>query len=148
MVHVPAKFRENKCAKTKRDGRTDTQTGGALQYLPSRAFGAAGDNKVCRKTKFFVTLSWIWHKVKVKMKGMLHIYNDCTIGWHQVCANMWNDLNWVAHIKYHPSNIKYAEKLFCDLFLNLKWCQGQNERYVAHLQWVCNWLAPSVCKYV
>ena len=29
-------------AKTKRDGRTDRR--GALQYLPSRAFGAAGDN--------------------------------------------------------------------------------------------------------
>ena len=28
-------------AKTKRDGQTE---GGALQYLPSRAFGAAGDN--------------------------------------------------------------------------------------------------------
>ena len=35
-------------AKTKRDGRTDRQTDrrGALQYLPSRAFGAAGDNKI------------------------------------------------------------------------------------------------------
>ena len=38
-------------AKTKRDGwmdrRTDRQTDGrgALQYLPSRAFGAAGDKK-------------------------------------------------------------------------------------------------------
>ena len=34
-------------AKTKRDGRTDRRTDGrgALQYLPSRAFGAAGDNK-------------------------------------------------------------------------------------------------------
>ena len=40
-------------AKTKRDGQTDGQTdrqtdrqtgGGVLQYLPSRAFGAAGDN--------------------------------------------------------------------------------------------------------
>ena len=41
-------------AKTKRDGQTDGQTDrwtdgrtdgrGALQYLPSRAFGAAGDN--------------------------------------------------------------------------------------------------------
>ena len=28
------------------DGRTDRRTdGGALQYLPSRAFGAAGDNR-------------------------------------------------------------------------------------------------------
>ena len=34
-------------AKTKRDGRTDGRTDrrGALQYLPSRAFGAAGDKK-------------------------------------------------------------------------------------------------------
>ena len=58
MVHVPAKFREittkaflSYSAKTKRDGRTDRQTDrrtdrrGALQYLPSRAFGAGGDNK-------------------------------------------------------------------------------------------------------
>ena len=95
--------------------------------------------KVCRQTKFFVTLSWIWNKVKVKMKGMLHIYNDCTIDWHQVCENMWSGLGWVAHTKYHPSYIKYAGKLsFCDLFLNLKWGQGQNERYIA----------SSVCKYV
>ena len=35
-------------AKTKRDGRKDRQTDGwgVLQYLPSRALGAAGDNKV------------------------------------------------------------------------------------------------------
>ena len=57
MVHVPAKFRENtsmrflvtvrKLNVTDRqtDGQTDRQKdGGALQYLPSRAFGAAGDN--------------------------------------------------------------------------------------------------------
>ena len=67
-------------------------------------------NKVCRKTKFFATLSWIWNKVKVKMKSMLHIYNDCTIDWHQVCENMWSGLGWVAHTKYHPSYIKYAWK--------------------------------------
>ena len=42
---------------------------------------------------------------------MLHIYNDCTTDWHQVCANMWSGLGWVAHTKYHPSYIKYAEKL-------------------------------------
>ena len=30
--------------KTKRDGQTDGR--GALQYLPSRAFGAAGDKNV------------------------------------------------------------------------------------------------------
>ena len=31
--------------------------------------------------------------------------------WHQVCANMWSGLGWFAHTKYHPSYIKYAEKL-------------------------------------
>ena len=67
--------------------------------------------KACRKTKFFVTLSWIWNKVKFKMKGMLHIYNDCTTDWHQACANMWSGLGWVTHTKYHPSYIKYAEKI-------------------------------------
>ena len=77
--------------------------------------------KVCRKTKFFVTLSWIWNKIKVKMKGMLHIYNDCTIDWRQVCENMWSGLGWVAHTKYHLSyiNIKYAEKL--SFFVTLSW---------------------------
>ena len=68
MVHVPAKFRENTSmrffsysAKTKRDGQTDGQTDRqtdgrwALQYLPSRAFSAAGDknnniyNKLTRR---------------------------------------------------------------------------------------------------
>ena len=58
--------------------------------------------KVCRKTKFFVTWSWIWNEVKVKMKGMLHIYNDCTIDWHQVFANMWSGLGWVTPTMYHP----------------------------------------------
>ena len=105
--------------------------------------------KVYTKTKFFVTLSWIWNEVKVKMKGMLHIYNDCTIVWHQVCANMWNGLGWVAHTKYNPSYFKYTRKLsFCDLVLDLKWGQGQNERYVAHPQWLYNCLAPSMCKYM
>ena len=65
--------------------------------------------KVCLKTKFFVT-SWIWNKVNVKMKGMLHIYNDCTIDWHQVCENMWSGLGWVIFTKYHLSDIKYAGK--------------------------------------
>ena len=59
------------------------------------------------------------------MKGMLHIYNDCTIDWHKVCANMWSSLGRVAHTKYHPSYIKYAGK-----------------------QRLYNWLAPSMCKYV
>ena len=75
--------------------------------------------KVCWKTKFFVTLSWIWNKVKVKMKGMLHIYNDRTIDWHQVCENMWSGLGWVAHTKYHPSYIKYAGKQ--SFFVTLSW---------------------------
>ena len=54
LVHVPAKFRENTAMRfwvTVRklnvtDRRTDRQTDGrgALQYLPSRASGAAGDN--------------------------------------------------------------------------------------------------------
>ena len=50
MVHISAKFRENTAMRfwvTVRklnvtDRRTDGR--GALQYLPSRAFGAAGDN--------------------------------------------------------------------------------------------------------
>ena len=40
-----------------------------------------------------------------------NIYNDCTIDWYQVCVNMWSELGWVAHTNYHPSYIKYAEKL-------------------------------------
>ena len=44
----PLLFGENYSAKTKRDGQTD---GGALQYLPSRAFGAAGD-KNCFMVEF------------------------------------------------------------------------------------------------
>ena len=47
-------------------------------------------------------MSWIWNEVKVKMKGMLNIYNDCTINWHHVCANMWSGLDGVVHTKYHP----------------------------------------------
>ena len=58
--------------------------------------------KHAEKNYVFVTLSWIWNKVMVKMKGMLHIYNVCTIDWHQVCANMSSGLGWVAHTKYHP----------------------------------------------
>ena len=44
-------------AKTKRDGQTDGQTDrqtdgrGALQYLPSRAFGAAGDKNILARLK-------------------------------------------------------------------------------------------------
>ena len=56
--NVPAKFRENTSMHFRvtvrklnvTDRRTDRQTDGrgALQYLPSRAFGAAGDNYVAR----------------------------------------------------------------------------------------------------
>ena len=56
MVHVPAKFRENTSMRfsvTVRklnvtDRRTDGR--GALQYLPSRAFGAAGDKTIFNQT--------------------------------------------------------------------------------------------------
>ena len=49
MVHVPAKFRENTAMRFRvtvrklnvMDGRTDERV--AFQYLPSRAFGVAGD---------------------------------------------------------------------------------------------------------
>ena len=52
MVHIPAQFPLRKyinaflnySAKTKRDGQTEGW--GALQYLPSRAFGVAGDNNI------------------------------------------------------------------------------------------------------
>ena len=64
MVHIPAKFRQNTTMrfwvtvqKTKRDGQTDRQTdGGAFQYLPSQAFGAAGDNKKWESIVFTPTL--------------------------------------------------------------------------------------------
>ena len=52
MVHVPAKFRENTSMRfwvtVRKLNVTDRQTDGrgTLQYLPSRAFGAAGDKKV------------------------------------------------------------------------------------------------------
>ena len=53
MVHVPVKFRENTSMRFRvtvrklnvMDRRTD---GRALQYLPSRAFGAAGDKNFHR----------------------------------------------------------------------------------------------------
>ena len=59
MVHVPAKFRESTTAMRFRatvqklnvtDGQKDRRTG-AFQYLPSRAFGAAGDNKTPRDAR-------------------------------------------------------------------------------------------------
>ena len=45
MVHVPAKFRENTSMRFRvNSAKTDETDGrGALQYLPYRAFGAAGD---------------------------------------------------------------------------------------------------------
>ena len=77
-------------------------------------------NKACIKTKFFVTLSWIWNEVKVKMKGVLHIYNDCTIDWHQVqyvqiCEAVWAESRTQST---HLSYIKYAEKL--SFFVKIK----------------------------
>ena len=105
--------------------------------------------KVCMKTKFFVTLYWIWNKVKVKMKGMLHIYNDCTIDWHQVCATMWSGLAWVTHTKYHPSYIKYAEKL------SFLWpCPGSEIKSRSKWKVCCTstmivqLIGTSMCKYV
>ena len=72
---------------------------GIMYVQICEAFGLSRAHKVppvlykeCRKTKLFVTLSWIWNEVKVKMKGMLHIHNDCTIDWHQVCANIGSGL--------------------------------------------------------
>ena len=41
------------------DRRTDGRTGGAMQYLPSRAFGAAGDNKFYIYVKTLTSLA-IW----------------------------------------------------------------------------------------
>ena len=54
MVHVPAKFRENTAMRFRvtvqklnvTDRQTDGLDQGALQYLPSRAFGTAGDTKL------------------------------------------------------------------------------------------------------
>ena len=37
-------------AKTKRDGQTDGRT--ALQYFPSQAFGAAGDNNIQQENMY------------------------------------------------------------------------------------------------
>ena len=62
-------------------------------------------HNTCRKLSVFVTL--IYNGVKVKLKGVLHIYNDCAIDWHQICANMWSGLGWVAaHKKYHPYSVR------------------------------------------
>ena len=51
MVHIPAKFGENTSmhflVTVRKLNVTDRQTDGqTLQYLPSRAIGAAGDNKI------------------------------------------------------------------------------------------------------
>ena len=45
--------------------------------------------KACIKLLFCVTLTWICNEVKVKIKDLLHTYNDCAIDWPQVqvCAN-------------------------------------------------------------
>ena len=50
------------------DGQTDRQTDrrGALQYLPSRAFGAAGDKKATgldRSTDFCLNVDQKWFKL-------------------------------------------------------------------------------------
>ena len=82
MVHIPAKFQENTSMRfwaTVRklnvtDRQTDRQTDGrgALQYLPSRAFGAVGDNKNLKRNtpipypcaKKYVALTPTWLKGK------------------------------------------------------------------------------------
>ena len=51
MVHIPAKFRENTAmhfqVTLRKLNMTDRQTDGrGAQYLPSRAFGAAGDKRI------------------------------------------------------------------------------------------------------
>ena len=59
MVHVPAKFtamprrvtvRKRNVTDGQTDGRTDWRAG-AFQYLPSRAFDVAGDNKYIASAK-------------------------------------------------------------------------------------------------
>ena len=56
MVHVPAKFRENISMRLRVTVRKlhVTDGRGALQYLPSRAFGAAGDNNVIMNQAFII----------------------------------------------------------------------------------------------
>ena len=47
MVHIPAKFRENTSMRFRVTvQKLNVTDGQALQYLPFRAFGAAGDNKL------------------------------------------------------------------------------------------------------
>ena len=61
--------------------------------------------KYTGKQSLFVTLSWIWNKIKVKMKGMWHIYNYCTNDWHpsSVCKYVKRfGPSRVKHTKYHP----------------------------------------------
>ena len=74
MVHIPAKFRENTSMRfwvTVRklnvtDGRTDGR--GALQYLPSRAFGAAGDKKEMKTNRE----SYIMHSMQLRLRKSGH----------------------------------------------------------------------------
>ena len=95
MVHVPAKFWENTSMRfwvTVRklnvtDGRTDGQTDrqrqtdrqidrhGALQYLLSRAFGAAGGNKkYITNTIDMWLFNWIaWNKTSI-FRVVLYLY--------------------------------------------------------------------------
>ena len=95
-----------------------------------------------------VTLTGISKEVMVKTKGMyLHIWNNHAADWHQVhvCGNRWSGLGWsVKHTKYHLLLKRHAE----NLGLGLQWVHGQNERYVAHLKLLCNWLAQSMGKDV
>ena len=73
-------------AKTKRDGQTDRQTDGegALQYLPSRAFGAAGDNKRAQLPTSFsymvqiVIFLHFWLFGSLWGGGAFNMFNDQT----------------------------------------------------------------------
>ena len=57
----------------------------------------------CRTRSVFVTLTCNCNEVKVKIKDVLHIYNDCAIDSHQECANIWEanyDFPHVLHTNY------------------------------------------------
>ena len=95
-------------------------------------------------------LGWVAHsptepKTTLYRAGCSRVKSDC-----RNVHGFYVTLGLVAHTKYHPSYIKHAGKVCCDLVLDLKWGQGHIERYVAHLQWLYHWLAPStcMCKYV
>ena len=86
MVHVPAKFRENtsmrfwatvrKLNVTDRQTYIQTDRRGALQYLPSRAFGAAGDNIWSTKNSIMATSSYEWciQKNECELQNVYYIY--------------------------------------------------------------------------